>query len=140
MKEFMEIPPITVPEYITIDEAARLMWERNVGSVIVVDKTGRMVGIVTERDVVFSVGKALTRREIPVSSIMSKTVIWAGPNEGISTAVEKMRNAGIRHLPVVDKQGKPMGMISMRDALEISGPLLKLALRTPRKKRAKSKK
>jgi CBS domain-containing protein len=140
LKEFMEIPPITVPEYITIDEAARLMWERNVGSVIVVDKTGRMVGIVTERDVVFSVGKALTRREIPVSSIMSKTVIWAGPNEGISTAVEKMRNAGIRHLPVVDKQGKPMGMISMRDALEISGPLLKLALRTPRKKRAKSKK
>lgn len=132
----MEVPPITVEQDLTIDDAAKLMWEKNVGSVIVVDRTARMIGIVTEKDVVFSVSKSMIGRGIPVSSIMSRTVLKAGPNESIATSVEKMRKAGVRHLPVVDRSGKPLGMISMRDALEVSGPVLKLVLRSRKKRRA----
>jgi CBS domain-containing protein len=130
----MEIPPITVSGETTIDEATALMWEKNVGSVIVVDPIGKMLGIVTERDVVFSVSKSMIGKGIPVSSIMSKTSIMASPNESIATAIEKMLRAGVRHLPVVDKDGKALGMVSMRDALEVSGPLLKLVLRSTREK------
>ncbi len=65
---------------------------------------------------------------------MSKTFIRATPNEGIATAVEKMLRSGVRHLPVVDKDGKALGMVSMRDTLEVSGPLLKLVLRSNREK------
>ncbi len=57
LRDFMEIPPITVSGETTIDEAAALMWEKNVGSVIVVDESNTMIGIVTERDVIFSVSK-----------------------------------------------------------------------------------
>ncbi len=138
--DFMEVPPISVAQDMTIDDAAKLMWEKNVGSVIVVDDAGMMVGIVTEKDVVFSVSKSMTGRTIPVSSIMSRTKLKGSPGESIATAVEKMRKAGVRHLPVVDKNGKPLGMISMRDALEVSGPLLKIVLRSTKKTKKTKKK
>jgi len=133
--DIMEVPPVTVTEETTIDDAAKFMWEKNIGSVIVVDKDGVMRGIVTEKDVVFSVSKLMTGKEIPVSSIMSRTHLRASPREGIATAVEKMRKAGVRHLPVVDTNGIALGMISMRDAFEISEPLLKLVLRSTKKRR-----
>ncbi len=138
--DIMEVPPVTVTEETTIDDAAKLMWEKNVGSVIVVDKGEIMRGIVTEKDVVFSVSKLMTGKGIPVSSIMSRTHLRASPREGIATAVEKMRKAGVRHLPVVDRDGRALGMISMRDAFEISEPLLKLVLRSTKKTPARRKK
>jgi CBS domain-containing protein len=134
-KDLMEVPPTVVPEDATIDEAASAMWEGNIGSVIVVDKAGVMVGILTERDVLFSVTKSLTGKGIPVSSIMSKTSLKASPNESIVTAVDRMTRANVRHLPVVSKEGAPLGMISMRDAMSISEPLLKFVLNSARKKK-----
>jgi CBS domain-containing protein len=134
-KDLMEVPPVVVSEETTIDEAAGTMWEGNIGSVIVVDKSGIMTGILTERDVLFSVTKSLTGKGVPVSSIMSKTSLKASPNENIVTAVERMTKTGVRHLPVVDKNGKPVGMISMRDAMSISEPLLKFVLKSVRKSR-----
>ncbi len=137
VRDLMEVPPILVPEDATIDEAAGIMWERNIGSVIVVNKAGSMAGILTERDVLFSVTKSLIGRGVPISSVMSKTSLKASPNENIVTAVDRMIKAGVRHLPVVDKDGGPVGMISQRDAMGIGEPLLKFVLRSTRKKRAK---
>ena len=77
--------------------------------------------------------QALTGKGVPVSSIMSKTSLKASPNENIITAVDRMTKANVRHLPVVDKEGKPLGMISMRDAMSISEPLLKFVLHSTRK-------
>ena len=131
----MEVPPIVVPKDATIDDAASLMWEKNVGSLIVVDKNGIMAGILTERDVLFSVTKSLVGRGVPVSSIMSKTSLIASPNESIVTVVDRMVRSGVRHLPVVDKEGRPIGMISQRDAMGLGEPLLKFALRMANKKR-----
>lgn len=129
-KDLMEVPPVVVTEAATVDEAASMMWEKNIGSVIVIDGSGKMIGIVTERDMLFAITKGLTGKAIPVSSITSKTELKATPTQSIATAVETMRKAGVRHLPVVDKTGRPVGMISMRDALDITGPILKQVLRT----------
>ena len=93
-----------------------------------------MIGIVTERDVVFAVTKSLVGKQIPVSSIMSRTSLVASPNENIATAVDRMIKSGVRHLPVLDKEMNPVGMISMRDALGISEPLLKFILREAKKR------
>jgi CBS domain-containing protein len=133
-KDLMEVPPVTVQEDTTIDDAARIMWEKNIGSVIVADTAGKMVGILTERDILFSVSKSLTGRGVPVSSIMSKTSLKASPNENIVTAIDRMNKGGVRHLPVVDKTGIPLGMISMRDAMSISDPLLRFVLKSVEKR------
>lgn len=138
-RDLMEVPAITVADKITIDEAASLMWERNVGSVMIVDGTGRMIGIFTERDMLFAVSKSLVGRGIPITSVMSRNAVIASPNESIITSIEKMRETGVRHLPVVDrKSGKPVGMISTRDALEVGGPVMEFLFKTARRKRKRA--
>jgi len=129
-RDLMEVPPVVVPSTSSVDEAASIMWEKNIGSVMVVDDDGKMVGIVTERDMLFAITKGLTGKDVPVSSITSKTHLTATPTQSIATAVETMRKGGVRHLPVIDKGGRPVGMISMRDALEITAPIFKQVLRT----------
>ena len=137
VKDFMEAPPIVVTEGTTIEGAASTMWENRIGSVIVVDKDGKMAGILTASDIVFAVTKGLIGREVPVSGIMSKTSIMATPNESVLTAVERMMKENVRHLPVIEKNGTPVGIISTRDAMDISEPLLKFLFRS-RKATAKA--
>ena len=134
-KDLMVTPAVTVPEDATIDEVARVLWEKNIGSVIVVNKAGSMAGILTERDMLFAVTKALTGRGIPVSSIMSQTALLASPNEDVVTVLDRMLKSNVRHLPVVGKDARPLGMISMRDLIEISEPFLKYVLKAPRKQK-----
>lgn len=128
-KDLMQVPAVTVGEDATIEEVAGIMWDKNIGSVIVVNDRGAMEGIATERDVVYAVTKGLTGRKVPVSSVMSRTSFVASPNESIATTVDRMVKAGVRHLPVLGKDATPLGMISMRDALGISEPLLKYVLK-----------
>lgn len=129
VKDFMEAPPIVVSEDTTIDTAASTMWEKGIGSVIVVDKDGKMAGILTASDIVFAVTKSLVGRQVPVSGIMSKTSIIASPNESVLTAVERMMKENVRHLPVIEKNGTPVGIISTRDTMSITEPLLKFVFR-----------
>ena len=130
VKDFMEAPPIIVAEETTIDQAAETMWEKRIGSVIVVDKEGKMAGIVSASDIIFAVTKSLVGRQVPVSSIMSKTSIMATPNESVLTAVERMMNENVRHLPVIEKNGTPVGIVSTRDTMSIFEPLLKFVFRS----------
>ena len=143
VKDFMEAPPIVVSEETTIDQAASTMWEKRIGSVIVVDKEGKMAGIITASDIIFAVTKSLVGRQVPVSSIMSKTSIMAIPNESVLTAVERMWKENVRHLPVIEKNGTPVGIISTKDVMGMSEPLLKFVFRskktTTTKKKAPSK-
>jgi CBS domain-containing protein len=140
IRDFMEVPPKVIPADATIDDAAGTMWDLNIGSVMVVDKEGHMAGIITERDILFAVTKSLLGKDVPVTSIMSKTSLMATPNEGLVTAVDRMIKGGVRHLPVIDKDGKPLGMVSMRDAMGITEPLLKFVFKMTRKKSAAKKK
>ena len=142
VKDFMEAPPVVVDEETTIDEAASTMWEQRIGSVIVVDKEGKMSGIVTASDIVFAVTKSLVGRQVPVTGIMSKTSVMATPNESVLTAVERMMKENVRHLPVIEKNGTPVGMMSTKDAMGISRPLLNFVFRpkkVTRKKKASPK-
>ncbi len=136
VRDFMEAPPVVVNEDTTVDLAASTMWERGIGSVIVVDKDGKMAGIITASDIIFAVTKSLIGRQVPVSGIMSKTSIMATPNESVLTAVERMMNENVRHLPVIEKNGTPVGIISTKDAMGISEPLLKFVFRSKRTTKA----
>jgi len=139
VKDFMEAPPIVVNVDTTIDDAASTMWEKRIGSVIVVDGEGKMAGIITASDILFAVTKSLIGHQVPVSGIMSKTSIMATPNESVLTAVERMMKENVRHLPVIEKNGTPVGIISTRDAMSISQPLLKFVFGS-KKKTTKTKK
>ncbi|KUO85135.1 MAG: CBS domain-containing protein [Thermoproteus sp.] len=110
--------PVVASPADPIIKAVRLMADNNVGSAVLVDGSGRPVGIVTERDVIRGLARG-ARLEDPVESIATMgSLVTAGVKEDVYSALRKMRNRGIRHLVVVDEAGALRGVISMRDLLE----------------------
>lgn len=99
----------------TVAEAARLMRANNIGSVLVMDESERLVGILTERDIVYKVvaeGKSL---ETPVEEAMTRDIITVREEATIAEAARLMIGMNIRHIPVVDAHGRVVGVLSLRD-------------------------
>lgn len=95
--------------------AARLMWEHDVGAVPVLDAKGKLVGIVTDRDLcmgAYFAGEPLTT--VPVEHAMSKVVFSIEPSQSVEKAEELLRSKRIRRLPVVEGD-QLVGMISLGD-------------------------
>ena len=108
------------PEH-ALDCAAKIMWERDVGVVPIVDAEQRVVGIITDRDIcmaAYTQGKRLF--EIKVGEIMSKQITVARPSDSLTRAEELMRSAQVRRIPVVDDAGKLVGLLSQNDLIRES--------------------
>ena len=100
----------------TVREAARLMKERHVGAVMVVED-GKVAGIFTERDVVFGVvAEDRDARTTRLADVMTRDPQTIHPDKPFPDALRIMYERGFRHVPVVE-DGRPVGMISARDAL-----------------------
>jgi CBS domain-containing protein len=98
--------------------AAEHMAEWNIGAVAVVHE-GRLAGIFSERDIMARVvARGLDPASTAVSAVMSKELVVADPSDRVDSALQKMHSIGSRHLPVVE-DGKLVGMISIRDLLEV---------------------
>ena len=108
---------LTAPPETTVEEAARLMARSGVGAIVVVD--GEVVaGIFTERDALFRV-VALGRdaRTTSLAEVMTPEPLTVDPDRTFGHALQLMHKHGFRHVPVVEN-GKPVGMVSSRDALD----------------------
>jgi CBS domain-containing protein len=107
---------ITVPSKTTVEAAARLMKKKKVGALMVVDES-RLVGIFTERDALFRV---LAENRDPhttrVATVMTPEPRTIHPDKPFGSALFLMYEGGFRHVPVVE-DGRPLGMVSARDAL-----------------------
>jgi CBS domain-containing protein len=114
--EIMAGAVLTVEPATTLVEAAARMHERRVGAVVVVEGA-RLVGILTERDVLRAV--ATGGVEGPVADAMTRGPETIGPDETASQAAALMIHGGFRHLPVVDGDDV-VGMVSIRDLVRVS--------------------
>ncbi|MCC6219963.1 MAG: CBS domain-containing protein [Deltaproteobacteria bacterium] len=111
--------PITVEENSSIEHAIQLLQQNKVGCVIVTDRPGKIVGIVTERDVVIKVALAkidLSRTQ--VTTIMTKAPHTEFMTTSMAHAVSLMSRGGFRHLPIVDEENYPIGIISVKDLID----------------------
>lgn len=99
----------------SILDATRLMLEKNIGSVVVIDK-GEIVGIVTESDFVKAVSRNLDPKETPVRAIMSSPVVTCDPDTPVTEIVRLMKRKGVRHIPIV-RGREHLGMVSGRDII-----------------------
>ncbi|MFP3347724.1 MAG: CBS domain-containing protein [Thermoproteus sp.] len=116
---------VTAGKNTPLKEAANSMYEKKVGSVVVVDEAGKPVGIVTERDLVYVCAKGLSA-DTPIWMVMTENPITIGEDALLLDAVEKMRSLNVRHLPVVDREGKLVGIISVRDVLDLAAFLIRI--------------
>lgn len=96
--------------------AARAMVDRKISSILVVDGEGCLVGIVTERDLTrcFAV-EGVNPDETTAGDVMTPSPDTLSPNDSARGALELMELRGYRHLPVVDDDNRPVGIVSMRD-------------------------
>src|SRR5256712_9352518 len=122
----MSRPPIIAKESDTAMTAAKLMMKHDVGCIIVVDKAGKPSGIITERDIVERVAsKNLVPSDVKVTDAMSKPIIGVLPSTRVNDAAKQMNQSKIRRLAVVDG-GKLVGILTMKDILEVTPALLDL--------------
>lgn len=115
--EIMSRDMLAVGPATTLRDAAARMHERRVGAVVVLDDNDRLVGIVTERDVLRAV--ATDGVERPVSEVMTPSPETVESDESASQAAVLMIHGGFRHLPVVEA-GAVTGMISIRDLVRLT--------------------
>ncbi len=108
----------TISAGLTLDAAAKELYRRRVGALVVMTDSGEIGGVFSERDLVREVAKlgpsALQER---VADAMSRTVVTVDPNETIDEALSRMTDRRIRHLPVV-AGGKLLGVVSIGDLVK----------------------
>ncbi len=113
-REMMTASLTTCSPQDSVAEAAQLMRHRNIGDVLVTDE-GRLVGIVTDRDIAVRItAKALDPEQVPVREVMSTRVQTGEPSWGLDQIAKTMGKHQIRRLPIVEN-GMLVGMVSLSD-------------------------
>ena len=111
--EIMTSDVLAVDPTATIGEAAEKMMEGGVGAVVVMEDMVRLVGIVTERDILRAVGQRARAAEARVRQWMTESVITIDPETTVQEAAKMMFERNFRHLPVT-KDGRLLGIVSLR--------------------------
>lgn len=114
VSELMAHDPLIVDADVTVVAAVQAMNEHHIGCVLV-QKDGRLVGIFTERDVLRKVIFHEGNRSWKVESVMTPKPETLPPSATVAFALNKMSVDGYRHIPIVDREGKPIGVLSIKD-------------------------
>ena len=99
-----------------LNQAAQIMWDADCGTVPVVDAAGIVKGMITDRDVCMAAyTKGRTLGAIHVRSAMAREVAACSPEDTLETALSIMKKARVRRLPVTERNGKLVGIVSISD-------------------------
>jgi len=107
---------LTVGPSHTLRAVARLMSERRVGAAVVIDPEANGPGIITERDILHSLGDGQNPDLEPVADHLTGEVVFAAPDWSLEEAAAAMVRGGFRHLIVLE-QGETVGILSVRDVV-----------------------
>lgn len=119
VREVMHAPAVTCQPTTTLAEAARIMRDEDVGTLVVVGTHGEIVGIVTDRDMAVRGLADKLGPDTPVEAVMSKDVTTVHGYEDIFVAAGIMEQRHCRRLPVVDRAGHLDGVISLDDLMVV---------------------
>ena len=118
VKDVLTQPVVTCRPETNLAAAVALMWENDCGVLPVVTETGELAGILTDRDICIALG---TRNTLPsgiaVREVMGTALLVCKPTDHVRSALQIMRHAQIRRLPVVSEDGVLEGVVSISDIL-----------------------
>jgi IMP dehydrogenase len=114
-ESFMVDKPITISEEHTVGDVKRIVDETNTGGILILDKSEKLVGIVSTRDLLFENDDAK-----PVTSIMSTQVHTAPPGTSLKEAERLLHEHRVEKLPLVDGNGKVTGLVTLKDIMKIT--------------------
>ena len=108
-------PTLIVPATSSVGDAIQAMNDQHVGCALVV-RLGKLVGIFTERDCLRKVaGSNLDLKRTSIEEVMTRDPDTLPPTASIAYALRKMSEEGYRHVPLCDKDGRPVGVVAVRD-------------------------
>ncbi len=126
VKDIMSSPVVTIEEDAPTNHVAKLMDENDLGSIIVTNKEGKPLGIITERDLVVRVlAKNVKPDSVEAKKIMTSPLVTIEPEATISEAARRMSRLNLRRLGVVYK-GELVGLISSKDILGVTPELIEI--------------
>ena len=100
----------------SLEQAAHLMWDCDVGCVVVTDDHQRPIGMITDRDLAMAAyTQGALLRDIRVENVMSKKIWACSANNSLKEIEDKMRTAQVRRLPVVGFDGELVGIVTLGD-------------------------
>ena len=107
-------PLIPIAAGRTVLDAAKLLLEKNIGLLVIIQDSTKVVGVISERDIIRTIasGRPLS---MPVDDVCTKRVVTVHGNSDVAEAAKAMNKNTIRHVVVVDDKGKSIGVVSMRD-------------------------
>lgn len=108
---------VTARDNITAKRAIEMLYKKHVGSIVVIDDEEKCIGIFTERDAIRIVAQKVSL-DTPLKKVMTKKVVTIGEDATLEEARRRIVSHGIRHLPVVDQEGKLVGLLAVRGLLD----------------------
>jgi CBS domain-containing protein len=118
VRTVMVWPLATVHDDDTLRAAACALTEEEVGALLVVRREDRLIGLVSERDLVHAVAENADLDEVVCGDVMALSTISVSPDDTVLDAARLMSEARIRHLPVREGE-RVIGMLSIRDVLDV---------------------
>ena len=121
ISELMSKDPRTVTPDTPVSEAAQLMKEEDIGMVPVIERVGgaetrgRLVGVITDRDIAIRTVAEGRASDSPVRDVMSSGVRTATPDDSVESVMELMGREQVRRVPIVDERGSLVGVVSQAD-------------------------
>jgi CBS domain-containing protein len=110
---------VTIEPTATLGEASKLLAQHRIGAVVVTGAGGRIVGIVSERDIVRALAQhGAAALALPLNDVMTRKVVTCSGNETIADLMEQMTGGKFRHLPVVEDD-RLVGIISIGDVVKM---------------------
>ena len=116
VKDVLTVPVTTCRPEMNLAAASALMWEKDCGVLPVLNENGELAGILTDRDICIALG---TRNRLPsevaVREVMGTSPLICKPTDDVRSALQIMREAKVRRLPVVGENGVVEGVVSLGD-------------------------
>jgi CBS domain-containing protein len=111
-------PPVIVERGSTVGQLVDEVQKRKVGCVLVYE-AGRMVGIITERDVLMKVLARDVKYSDTVDAFMTADPVTLSPDDTIGDATNLMNERHFRHIPIIDADGRATGIVSIKDIIQL---------------------
>ena len=123
VKEVMMMTPYACHPETNLGAATELMWKGNCGFLPVVDGTGRIKGVVTDRDVCVALGtRNVAAGSVNVAEVMHGELFACSPEDDVHDALQAMQEGHVRRLPVISADKKLVGVLSLYDLLSKAEP------------------
>src|SRR5712692_6595773 len=120
-RDFMTADPACCRAHTTLDQVAKMMAQYACGEIPVLDSTDRPIGVVTDRDIVCRVvAEGKNPMAYPAETCMSESVVTVRSDAPIGTVVLTMEEHQVRRVPVVDEQGRCIGIIAQADVAAVA--------------------